>query len=73
MTTERKGDFLAQDGHGILQTPEKLFKVNFFFLGNCKANSFCIHNLKITNLLKALPREKLEVNPFHVHVIHSQL
>ena len=29
--------------------------------------------LKTTRLLKGLPREKLEVNPFHVLEIHSQL
>ena len=29
--------------------------------------------LKTTSLLKVLPREKLEVNTFHVPEIHSQL
>ena len=29
--------------------------------------------LKTTGLLKDLPRKKLEVNPFHVLEIHSQL
>ena len=29
--------------------------------------------LKTTSLLKVLPREKLEVNPFHVLERHSQL
>ena len=37
-------------------------------------NQFCLHmQLKTTRLLKVLPREKLEVNPFHVLEIHSQL
>ena len=37
-------------------------------------NQFFLHmQLKTTSLLKGLPREKLEVNPFHVLEIHSQL
>ena len=37
-------------------------------------NQFFLHmQLKIANLLKSLHRKKLEVNPFHVLEIHSQL
>ena len=44
-----------------------------FLFGNCETNSFLHMQLKTTSLLKVLPREKLEVNPFHVLERHSQL
>ena len=44
-----------------------------FLLGNCKTNSFLHMQLKTTSLFKSLPKGKLEVNPFHVHEIHSPL
>ena len=35
---------------------------------------FFLHmQLKTTSLLKRLPKEKLEVNPFHIPEIHSPL
>ena len=37
-------------------------------------NWFFLHvQLKTTSLLQGLPREKLEVNPFHVLEIHGPL
>ena len=50
----------------------KLVKVKFF---SWKLQSqFFLHmQLKTTSLLKGLPREMFEVNPFHVLEIHSPL
>ena len=48
----------------------KLVKMKFSFPLKLQ-NPFFLHmHLKPTSLLKALPREKLEVNPFHVLEIH---
>ena len=50
----------------------KLVKMNYFFLETTKPVLFA-YAIKNYNLLKGLPREKLEVNPFHVLKIHSPL
>ena len=50
----------------------KLVKMKFFLLETAKPVLFS-YTIKTTSLLKALPREKLEVNPFRVAEIHSPL
>ena len=48
----------------------KLLKMKFSFPWKLQ-NPFLLHmHLKPTSLLKGLPREKLEVTPFHVLEIH---
>lgn len=48
----------------------KLIKMKFSFPLKLQ-NPFFLHmHLKTTSLLKVLPREKLEVNPFHILEIH---
>ena len=50
----------------------KLVKMKFFFLDTAKP--VLLHmQLETTSLLKALPREKLEVNSFYIPEIHSPL
>ena len=50
----------------------KLVKMKFFSWK--LQNWFFLHmQLKTTSLLKGLPREKLDINPFHVLEIHSPL
>ena len=44
-----------------------------FFLEIAKPILFAYEIKKKTNLLKGLPREKLEVNPFHVLEAQNQL
>ena len=51
----------------------KLVKMKFFFSWKLQ-NRFLLHmQLQTTSSLKGLPREKLEVNPFHVLDIHGLL
>ena len=51
----------------------KLVKMNFFFSWKLQ-NRFLLHmQLQTTSSLKGLPREKLEVNPFHVLEIYGPL
>ena len=72
MTTERKDEFLTQMAMIFFRLWRKLVKMNFFSLETAIPVLFHMQ-LKTTSLLKALPREKLEVNPFHVLEIHSPL
>ena len=54
----------------------KLVKLKKIFSWKLQNKLFLHMQLKTTSLLKRLPREKLEVNPFHVpeiHEIHSPL
>ena len=63
MTTERKDEFLTQMAMIFFRLWRKLVKMNFFSLETAKPVLFHMQ-LKTTSLLKGLPREKLEVNPF---------
>ena len=72
MTTERKDGCLIQDGHDILRLLRNLFKMNFFSW-KLQSQLFLHMQLKNTSLSKGLPREKLEVNPFHVLETRNQL
>ena len=49
----------------------KLVKMNFFFSWKWKNHLFLHMQLQTTSSLKGMPREKLEVNSFHVLEIHS--
>ena len=68
MTTERKDDFYDTGWPLILfRLWRKLLKLKFFSWK--LQNWLFLHmQLKTTSLLKGLPREKLDLNPFHVLV-----
>ena len=68
MTTERKDDFYDTGWPLILfRLWRKLLKLKFFSW-KLQNRLFLHMQLKTTSLLKGLPREKLDLNPFHVLV-----